>query len=493
MNIDERSDVTSRLILPRFDRPLIRIRTMKILVAIANYGTKNMGHLNTLIQEYRSMPHDVDIVVLSNVPKNLGPDIEVIAGLPTKDPWSLPFGHKTLFAERADDYDLFIYSEDDTLITEQNIRAFLDVTNVLPKREIAGFMRYEVDSSGQKYYSTVHSHFHWVPDSITSIGSYKFARFTNDHSACYLLTQEQLKKAIDSGGYLVGPHQGRYDLLCTAATDPYTQCGFAKVICISHVQDFMTHHLPNIYIGKLGLESSEFHRQIDALLSMKTNGMPQGRLFQTETNLKQAKWSKSYYEPCQDDIVAIVPEHAKDVLSVGCGWGATEAKLAERGIRVVGIPLDSIIAVCARAKGVEVVPPDFDKAIETLADRRFDCIVFSNVLQHLRNPADILSKYTKLLAEDGVIVVSAPNFNHIKAWRDSPSKSVPYRDERMFDGTQLHFTTKRMVKKWFQQSGMETACIKYGLNGRYGKAARLSLGMFNDLLASNLILVGKKI
>ncbi len=59
---------------------------MNILVAIANHGTKNMTYLNTLIQEYRSMALDVDIVVLSNVQKNLGSDIEVIVGLPTKAP-----------------------------------------------------------------------------------------------------------------------------------------------------------------------------------------------------------------------------------------------------------------------------------------------------------------------------------------------------------------------------------------------------------------------
>ena len=119
-------------------------KQMKILVAIANYGNKNMGFLNTVIKEYRSMSYRIDIVVLSNIPKVLGPGIEVKVGLPSKNPWSLPFGHKKLFAERANDYDLFIYSEDDTLITENNIRAFLDVTRILPEHEIAGFLRYRI-------------------------------------------------------------------------------------------------------------------------------------------------------------------------------------------------------------------------------------------------------------------------------------------------------------------------------------------------------------
>ena len=69
---------------------------MKILVVIANYGLKNQAYLKTLINEYKSMSYDVDIVILSNVPKELGSGIEVRVGLPAKNPWSLPFGHKEL-------------------------------------------------------------------------------------------------------------------------------------------------------------------------------------------------------------------------------------------------------------------------------------------------------------------------------------------------------------------------------------------------------------
>ena len=109
---------------------------MNILVAIANYGLKNQAYLQKLIDEYKSMSYSVDIVVLSNIPKELDPDIEVIVGLPAKNPWSLPFTHKRIFAERSKYYDLFIYSEDDILIKQKNIEAFLKVQAILPDDEI---------------------------------------------------------------------------------------------------------------------------------------------------------------------------------------------------------------------------------------------------------------------------------------------------------------------------------------------------------------------
>ena len=72
-----------------------------------------------------------------------------MVGLPTKDPWSLPFGYKTIFGERMSQYDLFIYSEDDTLITERNIDAFVKVTKILPEEYIAGFIRHEISETGR--------------------------------------------------------------------------------------------------------------------------------------------------------------------------------------------------------------------------------------------------------------------------------------------------------------------------------------------------------
>jgi len=465
---------------------------MNILVAIANYGNKNRDFLETVIKEYRSMPHQVDIVVFSNIPKDLGPGIEVIVGLPSPNPWSLPFAHKRVFAERANDYDLFIYTEDDTLVTEQNIRAFLEVTRVLPENEIAGFMRYEVEPAGRKYYSTVHSHFHWLPESVRTIGEYAFARFTNDHSACYVLTQKQLRMAIDSGGYLVGPHDKRYDLLVTAATDPYTQCGLTKVICISHFQDFVVHHLPDIYIGKLGVESAEFHRQIATLLKNVNNGNSRSCFFPVETGFKQAKWSKSYYERCRDDVVAIIPGDAKDLLSVGCGWGATEEALVRKGHRVAAVPLDPVIGACAEAKGVEVVSSDFEEAYETLARRRFDGIIFTEVLQHLRDPEQVLSRFAQLLTENGIVIISAPNFNSIRMRKDLLSDGIPACALNSYDRTALHLTTKRMVGKWLGRCGMNVDHARYGFEGRSRKVARLTMGLLNGLLAESLVVVGSK-
>ena len=301
--------------------------------------------------------------------------------------------------QRTQQYDLFIYSEDDTLITERNIDSFVNITKVLPDNYIAGFIRYEISESGKKFYSTIHAHYHWDPNSVIQIGEYIVAHYTNDHSGCFILTQGQLKKSILSGGFLLPPRTGRYDMLVTAATDPYTQCGMTKVICISHLGDFCLHHLPNVYCGKIGLDAKYADLEIEKLKSLKGNEKILGPLFDTSTLLEDATWDTKYYEPCREDILSLVPKGVKRVLSIGCGHGFTEYEMVKQGIGVVGIPLDCVIQVSAAARGIKVLPPNFEIARQSLKDEQFDCILFPDVLQHFPEPVSIVRDFLPLLVE----------------------------------------------------------------------------------------------
>ena len=83
------------------------------------------------------------------------------------------------------------------------------------------------------------------------------------------------------------------------------------------------------------------------------------------------------------------------------------------GIRWLPFPSDSIIGACAEAKGVEVTIPDFEKAYETISGRRFDCMIFSEILQHLHDPVKILSRFANLLTDEGMIIISRANFRNV--------------------------------------------------------------------------------
>jgi hypothetical protein len=241
---------------------------MRILVAIANYGPYRFGYLDRVIRTYQRMPYTVDVVIHSDRAKHVPAGVQLVVGLPAPDPCSLPFAHKRLFAERKDDYDLFIYTEDDILIEEHNLAAFLEVSAVLPADEIAGLFRYERGESGCMSFVDCHPPFDWVAGSAAVRDGYTFATFSNDHSGCYLLTRAHLQTVLRSGGYLVAPHDTYYDMRASAATDPYTQCGLTRRLCVSHLDRFLIHHLPNTYVGVLGTEEKEFRASLECLLGL---------------------------------------------------------------------------------------------------------------------------------------------------------------------------------------------------------------------------------
>ncbi len=464
---------------------------MKILVAIANFGTQNTRYLSQLLDEYRLMPHDVHVVVLSNVPKNLGPDVEVQVGLPTSDPWSLPFAHKRIFEERLEQYDAFIYSEDDTLVTTRNVEAYLEVSSVLPEDEVPGFLRFEKRSDGSISYCDVHECFHWDPASVRSRGSFTFAFFTNEHAACYMLTQAQLRRAIGSGQFLVGPYRKKYDLLCTAATDPYTICGLRKMICISHLSDFLLHHLPNKYVDSVGIQESELRRQIDALLEIGKGQRPVSKIMETETSLPSSKWSKSYYEPCNPEVVRLFGSEIKSVLSVGCGSGCTEEWLTNRGVRVTAIPLDSVISSCARARGLEVVDTSLNTADREL-HAEFDCVLISNLLHLAPDPSNFLSRFVNLLSPKGKMIISVPNLSNLPVILGRIRFEERFRTLSDYGKSGVHVTSPRIIERWLSAAGLEVIRRTDVVSPRNRKLVHLTFGLASHLLASEMVVVAGK-
>ena len=468
---------------------------MKILVAIANYGTKNDIYLDQVLEQYRALPYEKDIVVHTNIHKDLGTDVKVVVGLPTPDPRSLPYAHRRLFIECADEYDLFIYTEDDTLLTSDHIEAFLEVTQYLPDNHVAGFFRYELTQDNRVDISTIHAAFHWWPDSVKNFGSYTFAEFSNKHSALYLLTRSQLRIAIDSGAYSLTPQRSRYYVMESAASNPFLYCGLTKVMCLSQLDRFLVHHLPNKYLGKFGLPKEEVDVQVKTLMEVASGSLTPSRLFETETKLLNWKFDKSYYAPCDPELLQAVDSGYKDVLSVGCGSGNTEVGLLQKGHQVTAIPLDAVIAATASRKGIKTVEPDFNAALNTLSGRQFDCIIFDDVLPHLQEPIPILTHFANLLKEKGQIIITCLNTKY----RQFTSETFAPLDLEVsgktdFETLGIHLTNEAMVRSWLHQSGLEVKRVSYSIpqNSRMQMYKRLSLGLLASKLAPRFLIFAKR-
>lgn len=461
---------------------------MKILVAIANHGNGSRQYVDRVMAEYRSMSHDVDLVILSNIPKDMGDDVEVIVGLPSKNPWSLPFGHKQLFADRINDYDLFIYSEDDILVSQRNIDAFVDVTPDLQDDEIAGFMRVEYTPSGTTSYDMMHSYYRWGPRTVRERGGDLYAWLSNEHAAAYIVNREQLQRAIDSGGFLVEPYESRYDLLCTAATDPYTSCGMTKLLNLDRLEDFEVHHIPNKYIGKYGIEQDAMAIQLDALRKVHRSELPAQELIDVETRLHNAAGSKMVYADVDHALIECVPESAKRVLVVGCGAGDTELELIERGHAVTAIPVDSVIGAFAAARGVITLEADLPRAVEKLAGQTFDAVVFPESLQLFPDPVKVLASIKPLVAGGATVLASVPNLGEVKTTLRLARHDHGLGDFGGFSKVGVHRATRGKARQWLLAAGLDITRSKSTMSASRAKYNRLSAGLGTSLLADRWIM-----
>jgi 2-polyprenyl-3-methyl-5-hydroxy-6-metoxy-1,4-benzoquinol methylase len=291
--------------------------------------------------------------------------------------------------------------------------AFLRLTSNLEENEIAGFQLYEVDSVGKASLPGVHGPFHWKLDSVYQRGDQLVAEFTNEHSAFYMVTQAQLKRAIASGGFVRAPYKGRFDMLCTAGTNIYTNCGLIKVMSLSAIEDFLLHHLPNRYAGRVGLSLDMFKMQMQTLINVWNGTHPSSTLCEVETKFSHRRWSKIYYKEPDKELLDMVPCGSKTILSVGCGWGAVEEKLKERGANITALPLDSVIGAMAASIGIDMIYKNLQEGLSTLRGREFDCVLVTDMLHLQANPWEMLGKCAQLVASGGALVVQSPNFNYL--------------------------------------------------------------------------------
>jgi 2-polyprenyl-3-methyl-5-hydroxy-6-metoxy-1,4-benzoquinol methylase len=201
-----------------------------------------------------------------------------------------------------------------------------------------------------------------------------------------------------------------------------------------------------------------------------------------------------YRSHCRKDLLPFVPAEARSVLSVGCGRGATEAELVRRGIEVVGIELDPLAAVAAHQHGVIVLEGEAGQLHSELTQRRFDCLIYGDILEHLLDPLAVLRSHVALLEPGGTVIVSVPNFRHISVFVQLFLRGhVRYADAGIFDRTHVRITTRKMVLAWFAECNLHPVCCRFNVARRRDMlVSACLLGLPVEFLAGQVIVVGRK-
>lgn len=154
-------------------------------------------------------------------------------------------------------------------------------------------------------------------------------------------------------------------------------------------------------------------------------------------------------------VVSLVPP-ATRVLEFGCATGYMSEVLKERlGCTVVGIEIDPGAAAMAEEHTDRVIVGDAEKIdyAAELAGEEFDVVLFADVLEHLKEPADVLRRVRPFISENGVVIASIPNIAHASVRLALLGGEFRYREWGLLDDTHLRFFTRASIQDLFEESG----------------------------------------
>lgn len=167
--------------------------------------------------------------------------------------------------------------------------------------------------------------------------------------------------------------------------------------------------------------------------------------------------SYEYYEEVNPALVKHITSDAL-VLDVGCGYGALGETIKSKNNYVVGLELDEKAIEVSRNRLDEVYKADivdFENLPESVKNKKFDVIVFADVLEHVYDPFSMLKNYQGLLKPRGKIIVSIPN---VVVW-DIRLKFLfgifSYTDTGICDRTHIRFFTLSSMKRLLSAASLK--------------------------------------
>jgi 2-polyprenyl-3-methyl-5-hydroxy-6-metoxy-1,4-benzoquinol methylase len=143
-------------------------------------------------------------------------------------------------------------------------------------------------------------------------------------------------------------------------------------------------------------------------------------------------------------LLALLDNEPRKVLDVGCGAGDNAGLIKAKypSCEIHGVTHSAAEAEIAKQWMTACWVFDIEKEIPgQLSAMRFDAVIFSHVLEHLRDPAAILNKFAHLVPRGGCVIIAVPNtLSWAMRWQFFRG-NFEYRSDGVLDDTHLRFFT----------------------------------------------------
>lgn len=161
----------------------------------------------------------------------------------------------------------------------------------------------------------------------------------------------------------------------------------------------------------------------------------------------------------RDDLLLYIPLDARSMLELGCGEGGLGALVKQRQkCRVVGIELDREASAVARKRIDDVYTGDVRHIIEVI-DEQFDCVVASEIVEHVDDPWSLLAELRRVTSPGGRLVISIPNIANASLIGDLLHGRFDYTYIGLACAGHLRFFTRASIEDLLEIAGWRVESI----------------------------------
>ncbi len=142
------------------------------------------------------------------------------------------------------------------------------------------------------------------------------------------------------------------------------------------------------------------------------------------------------------------------ILDLGCATGYFGQELKKKVCQTTGVEQDLSAVKIAKKYLQQVIIADLEEPNGLkFPKQKFDYILMMDVLEHLRNRNELLSKVGRWLKRGGKLIISTPNIAHISIRLKLLFGDFTYTETGILDRTHVHFYTKNTLEEELYYSG----------------------------------------
>jgi SAM-dependent methyltransferase len=196
--------------------------------------------------------------------------------------------------------------------------------------------------------------------------------------------------------------------------------------------------------------------------------------------------NRGYFHAERWDMLAELEPPYGRVLDVGCGGGATGRSLRAAGAKLlVGVEPNPAAAGSARSVFDTIHEAPVEELLQAgELEGPFDTILLYDVLEHLVDPAAVLSGLRALAAPGARLHVSVPNARHWSLARDLVLRGTfGYTEWGHRDATHLRWFAPRDIADLVSASGYAVERSDSRVFGRSALVDRATFGLLRQFLA----------